>query len=570
MLVALESVYAVLRSEEPMQPARMLLGQFVEDFTQNAAGTTDSLWASARHLNDVPTVLGGCPAPAFDDGATLVDIDHVDPLLADERPRSQANAAALDLLKLAIKMRRARGWSHVQQAKALLSLCRQVALADEKTPLTTPAGLDALRAIIREEVSRATTGATTPTPSLDLAALREIVSGEVRSGVAAAGREKWSSEPLSVMIEEYLKAQYPTEKGSSQVGSKHRKDVETRLGAFLLFAGDRAVRDFNRDDLKTYRDILDQLPDRFELRFGTKDMRSAIEQNRNRKVPHSHIGPTTVDLKWLGPVNRLFAWMVLEEKIEKNPVDGIRSKQIANDVAANAKRLPLKADQISKLFAITSTSSSKTALYWMPLLLLTTGARPNELAQLRTNDLDLTFNGRPHINVLCLLDDDDEAAPSDPAPDTVVDARRVKTAAGRRMVPLHPYLIEAGFLDFVQERHRGGARQLFRELKADQHGFWSSAITRRINRIIRGKLLITNRKYTTYSLRHNFIDACKPAGIAEETRMKIMGHQLGGVHGIYGNPHVLPHESALIDAISFEGVDFGRYLRRRPKQDHAR
>src|SRR5882672_2165993 len=59
----------------------------------------------------------------------------------------------------------------------------------------------------------------------------------------------------------------------------------------------------------------------------------------------------------------------------------------------------------------------------------------------------------------------------------------------------------------------------------------------RIIRIIREKLKITNPRYTAYSLRHSFIDACKSAGIAEETRMKFVGHQLEGVHGIYGTPY---------------------------------
>jgi len=55
------------------------------------------------------------------------------------------------------------------------------------------------------------------------------------------------------------------------------------------------------------------------------------------------------------------------------------------------------------------------------------------------------------------------------------------------------------------------------------------------------------------------IDACKSTGIAEETRMKFVGHQLEGVHGIYGNPYVLPHESELIDTVRFDGIDFSCY-----------
>ena len=87
------------------------------------------------------------------------------------------------------------------------------------------------------------------------------------------------------------------------------------------------------------------------------------------------------------------------------------------------------------------------------------------------------------------------------------------------MIPIHPILIRVGFIEFVKWRHKGRATQLFRELRPDKHGFWSSAITKRINRIIREKLDITNPRYTAYSLRHSFIDACKSAGITEETRI---------------------------------------------------
>jgi hypothetical protein len=41
--------------------------------------------------------------------------------------------------------------------------------------------------------------------------------------------------------------------------------------------------------------------------------------------------------------------------------------------------------------------------------------------------------------------------------------------------------------------------------------------------------------------------------------MKIVGHQLEGVHGGYGNPWVLPDESILIDSVQFDGIDFANY-----------
>jgi hypothetical protein len=98
--------------------------------------------------------------------------------------------------------------------------------------------------------------------------LREIVAGEVRAGVAAAGRERRSTEPMSKMIEKFLEAQCPASEGKNK--SKYRKDVVQRLAAFLLFTGDKAVSDVTRDDFKNYRDILDQVPDRLFLELESR------------------------------------------------------------------------------------------------------------------------------------------------------------------------------------------------------------------------------------------------------------------------------------------------------------
>jgi hypothetical protein len=136
-------------------------------------------------------------------------------------------------------------------------------------------------------------------PQFDAVSFREIVAGEVRAGVVAADRDRWSVEPLSAMIEKFLEVDE-----SKNNGSKHSKDVKARMAAFLLFAGDKPVRDVTRDLIKSYRDILDRLPDRFEARFKTKDMRVAIEKNAKLKTPYLTIGCITVNLKWLGPVKR--------------------------------------------------------------------------------------------------------------------------------------------------------------------------------------------------------------------------------------------------------------------------
>ena len=67
-----------------------------------------------------------------------------------------------------------RSWSRVERSKALIALCQKVAAANENAPIATPRGQQALRAIMRVEVSRAGLGTTiNQTPQFDAAALAE-------------------------------------------------------------------------------------------------------------------------------------------------------------------------------------------------------------------------------------------------------------------------------------------------------------------------------------------------------------------------------------------------------------
>jgi hypothetical protein len=285
LLVALEHVYEVLRSQRPLEPARQLIADFARDALENGASTIEINPTECRLQEAVDALCPvALPAPA-PSSQTLVSIDDVDVLL-QEQPPGEPNQVAAELLRLAVRIRRSNGWAGSKRASALVSLCQRLVAVSETAPLDAPASLQAIRNIIREEISRASQRTTVnKTPQVDAASLREIVAGEIRAGVAAAGRDRWSSEQVSTMIEKFLESRYPSENGKSKVGSKHREDVERRLAAFVRFVGDKPVRDITRDDLKRYRDVLDQLPDRFELRLKTPDMRLAIEKNNQKKVP---------------------------------------------------------------------------------------------------------------------------------------------------------------------------------------------------------------------------------------------------------------------------------------------
>ena len=84
--------------------------------------------------------------------------------------------------------------------------------------------------------------------------------------------------------------------------------------------------------------------------------------------------------------------------------------------------------------------------FWMPLLGYFTGARTNEIAQLDTADIK-EIDGHPCINFCA----DDPRTP---------EAKRIKTDEARQ-VPIHPRLIELGFLEYVDHQRHDNQKKLF-------------------------------------------------------------------------------------------------------------
>ncbi|SEJ33076.1 hypothetical protein SAMN05216201_10770 [Pseudomonas linyingensis] len=84
--------------------------------------------------------------------------------------------------------------------------------------------------------------------------------------------------------------------------------------------------------------------------------------------------------------------------------------------------------------------------FWLPLVAYFTGARTNEIAQLDTSDI------REVEGIPCF-----DFCPDDPK---AFEAKRVKTEEARQ-VPIHPRLIELGFLDYVEDQRADRQKKLF-------------------------------------------------------------------------------------------------------------
>jgi integrase len=169
------------------------------------------------------------------------------------------------------------------------------------------------------------------------------------------------------------------------------------------------------------------------------------------------------------------------------------------------------------------------AAYWLPLLALFTGARREELGQLRPSDVQQLSYPDAEGNeqsawFLRLIEDEGE------------DGTKLKNAASERLVPVHPELERLGFLTYVEKQK--GEPRLFPNLKANKYGRltdkWGQWFT-----LYRRSVGITDKRQVFHSFRHTFTDYARHAAIPEGVTRQLVGHSGEDVHDDYGSGYSL-------------------------------
>jgi hypothetical protein len=106
----------------------------------------------------------------------------------------------------------------------------------------------------------------------------------------------------------------------------------------------------------------------------------------------------------------------------------------------------------------------------------------------------------------------------------------LKNLGSERKVPLHPAVIEEGFLRYVDGLPKDGP--LFPNLTPDRYGRRGGSGSKRLCRWIRVNLGMNNsRKAPNHAWRHRFKSVSRRAGIDEEYHEALTGHTGEGSEG---------------------------------------
>jgi integrase/predicted metal-dependent hydrolase len=249
-----------------------------------------------------------------------------------------------------------------------------------------------------------------------------------------------------------------------------------------------------------------------------------------RLTPHDVVGwkdkrladgrsPKTVKDVDLSAMKSVFGWCVRNHKLKSNPAHGItlklgkktrgRPKGFTDDEAEAI----LKACQSHVGATREHEKTAAAKRWWLPWLCAYSGARIGEVAQLRREDV--RREGDHWVTRIT-----PEAGP-------------VKNKEARE-VPLHPHLIELGFIEFVTASAKG---YLF--LTASKDGEVKGklrALKNRLGEFVRA-IVSDKRVAPNHGWRHRFITKSRKYGLDQEKRRMITGHAGENVdERVYGDP----------------------------------
>ena len=258
---------------------------------------------------------------------------------------------------------------------------------------------------------------------------------------------------------------------------------------------------------------------------------------KDRKAGKERLTANTINTGYRAGVKACFAAAAEAGALRVDPLAGVRFK-IKADAAKAPSRLPYGDEDAARLLA--SAREQQGTMRWLPLLLAYTGARIGEIAQLRRDDVRFASP--------------EEARKAGDAVGTVVEPQRqagvyflrltnegqgqtLKNLSSRREVPLHPAIIEAGFLDFVAKV--GAGQYLFPAVTTGKYGNKVDGASRDYRKWARKTVGIADLRLTAHSWRHRIEDQLRDAGAPEDIRDALTGHASKSMGGRYGRGHSL-------------------------------
>lgn len=442
----------------------------------------------------------GKPRTEFMESLGTKDRDTAKRLLPD---RVKLAHAELDAARIRLAREQAQG-SAAEPASDLIDANLAEARAAHEARLAAQQKRRAEREPYRQELRALMQFSTAEMRPRD-AAIRDLLlerAGRmIADGPVVLEPRQASTVPLLDLFDEYAKG--------GQLKPNTARDWRRVLAKLVKFLGHDDAARITAQDVRGWRDVLLKVPDE-----ETGKVRS-----------HKTVGGT-----YLTALRATLQWGLDEEKLPGNPAAGVKVRPPKAVRLRESQFSDEEAKAILKASLVPASNKMaeghRLARRWIPWVLAYTGARVNEISQLRGEDV-IEVDGVPCIRIT-------------PEAGTTKD----NTA---RVVPLHAHLIEQGFLDMVREH---GSGPLFyypgaQRSQSDENRHFKK-VGERLAQWVRDDVGIKDRAVSpNHAWRHLFKFNMLKVGVDRRTADAIQGHAPRTAGEAYGSVPTEAKKSAI-------------------------
>lgn len=323
------------------------------------------------------------------------------------------------------------------------------------------------------------------------------------------------------------------------------------IGTFVDYVGSTCpVHRIDKKAVREWKALLMRYPVKATETKSFAGMKLVQIVKHNEEIGKPVLTPRTVN-RYLSSLGAFCNWLVNHGYLDQNPIEGMA-------LAKEKKKstLPFTTEQLNTLFKSPLFTGCQSAdewrnvakpgnvkirdhRYWVPLIMLYSGARPGEIAQLATGDVRQE-HGHWIMHITTEGDGD----------------KRVKTDGSMRVLPVHSQLVKLGFLDYHDGMKKAGQSRLFPLAERNSRGQIIADFSREFGRYLTRLGIKNGRGLSLYSFRHGVTDALRSAGHLDENFGFILGHTKASTTGIYG---ILPQGTLnqrveLVNAIQYPGL----------------
>ncbi|WP_244636184.1 MULTISPECIES: DUF6538 domain-containing protein [unclassified Brucella] len=362
------------------------------------------------------------------------------------------------------------------------------------------------------------------------------------------GNNRIQAKPGETILEVFeIYARENPRRISTDTLNQARRDIGTLVD---YLGGNAPIQRIDKKAVREWKDLLLRLPIKATESTVFAGMKFAQIIRHNQTVGKPVISSKTVN-RYISSLGAFCKWAVAHGYLDSNPTEGMflaKEKKVTT--------VPFTTDQLNKLFASPLFAGCQSAKewrhlpnpgpvkvrdhrFWVPLIMLFSGARPGEIAQLSVSDVR-----QEHGQWIMHITEEGEGDKS------------VKTSGSMRVLPIHDELIRLGFIKYHEKMKQAGQTRLFPAAKRSARGQMIADYSREFPRYLNKIGIRVKRGLSLYSFRHGVADALRRAGYLDEQFGFILGHTSGTMTGRYGimPQGMLQQRVELINSISYPGL----------------